>query len=89
VLQAVSLASGITKTAKANQVKVLRLTPGSATRTELVLNLQLMLNGKVNDVMLQPDDILFVPNNLRKELGIKTLDALAGTAATGVIYRLP
>jgi polysaccharide export outer membrane protein len=88
VLQAVSIASGISKTAKASQTKILRLTPGSLTRTEITVNLQNMMAGKGDDVALQPDDILYVPNNLKKELGMKTLDSLAGAGAMGVIYRL-
>jgi polysaccharide biosynthesis/export protein len=88
VLQAVSIASGISKTAKASQTKILRLTPGSLTRTEITVNLQNMMAGKGNDVALQPDDILYVPNNLKKEVGLKALDSLAGAGAMSVLYRL-
>jgi polysaccharide export outer membrane protein len=88
VLQAVSIASGISKTAKASQTKILRVTPGSLTRTEITVNLQNMMAGKGNDVALQPDDILYVPNNLKKEVGLKALDSLAGAGAMSVLYRL-
>jgi len=88
-LQAVSIANGLSKTAKATEAKILRLTPGSLTRSELPVNLKQMLAGKTGDVQLQADDILYVPNSVRKDLGMKTLEALAGTGTTGAIYRIP
>ena len=89
VLQAIGVTSGISKTAKASETKILRLTPGSSTRTEITVNLQSMLAGKGSDVPLQPDDILYVPNNLKKEVAMKTLDGLAGAGVAGALYRIP
>ncbi len=88
VLQAVSVASGLGKTAKSTAAKILRITPGSTTRTEIAVNLKTILAGKSSDVPLQPEDILFVPTSLRKDVALKTLEAMAGSA-TSVIYRIP
>ena len=89
VLQAISIAAGMTKIAKSSDAKILRLTPGSSARTEITVNLKFMLAGKVGDVALQPEDILYVPTSLKKDVALKTLDALAGAGTTGLIYRIP
>ena len=89
VLQAVSIASGLGKAAKSTEAKILRITPGSTTRTEVTVNIKAMLAGKSSDVALEPDDILFVPTSLKKDIGLKTLEALGGTGVTSMIYKLP
>jgi polysaccharide export outer membrane protein len=88
VLQAISIANGLGKTAKSTEAKILRLAPGSASRMEVPVNLKMMLVGRNNDIPMQADDILFVPTSLRKDLTIKTIEALAG-GTTGLIYRVP
>ena len=89
VLQAISIAAGLGKTAKSAEAKILRITPGSTTRTEVTVNLKAMLAGKLSDMAMEPDDILFVPNSLRKEIGLKTLETLGGTGVTSLLYKLP
>ena len=89
VLRAISIVSGMTKTAKSTEAKILRLTPGSTTRTEITVNLKKILAGKSDDVSLQSDDILYVPTSLKKDIALRTLESLGGSAVTSVIYRLP
>jgi polysaccharide export outer membrane protein len=89
VLQAVSIANGMSKTAKASDAKILRVTPGSTSRTELAVNLKTMFAGKSDDVPLKPDDILYVPNSLKKDVGLKTIEALGGAGVSSIIYRIP
>jgi polysaccharide export outer membrane protein len=88
VLQAIGIVAGLTRTAKATEAKILRVMPGSPTRVEVAVNLKTMLAGKTNDVALKPEDILFVPNSLRKDLAYQVFQSLGG-AATTPIYRLP
>ena len=61
VLQALSLASGLAKTAKPKDARILRLNPASAKRDEVPVDLKELLAGKIDDVTMQPNDILFVP----------------------------
>ena len=89
VLQAISVASGLGKTAKATQAKILRLTPGSPKRTEITVNLKAMLNGKGNDIDMQAEDILYVPTSLAKDVTLKTVDSLGGAGVMSVLYRVP
>lgn len=91
VLQALSLAEGLSRTAGPKHAKVLRPTPGGSERTEIPIDLTKVLEGKATDVPLQPEDILFIPNNTPKNVAIRSLETMInmGTAiGTGmVIYR--
>lgn len=83
-LQIVSLAGGVQRTAAMDKAKILRLVPGSpANRTEVALNIRRLMAGKVPDVLLQPNDILFIPNSGAKSAGFRTIDAIV-TVATGL-----
>ena len=88
VLQAVSLAEGLERTASPQKAKILRIAPGATRRAEVPLNLKKIFSGEMADVVLQPDDILFVPDSAQKRAALRTLEALMsiGTAAgAGVI----
>jgi polysaccharide export outer membrane protein len=85
-LQVVSLAEGTKKTAALNKAKILRTVPGSPNRTEIPVDLKLLMAGKGPDVQLQPDDILFVPGSGAKSAGYRTLDAIINAAAFAARY---
>jgi len=87
VLQAMSIAGGLGKTAKSKEAKILRVNPGVPKRTEVAVNLKDMLAGKMDDVSMQAEDILFVPNSAGKTLALRTLETVIGTGMTAVIYR--
>ncbi len=87
VLQAMSMAAGLDRNAYASRSRVLRFRDGSATRSEIPVNVERILAGKDQDVPLQPDDILFVPSNKTKAAALKAVEAMI-QAGTGVaIYR--
>lgn len=87
-LQVVALAQGLTRTAAANRAEILRLVPGTATRTQIPINLKQLLAGKGSDVSLQAEDILFVPNSDAKSAGFRTLDAIVNAATyTPILLR--
>jgi len=88
VLQAVSLAEGLERTASPQKAKILRIAPGATRRAEVPLNLKKIFSGEMADVVLQPDDILFVPDSAQKRAALRTLEALMSigtTAGAGVI----
>lgn len=89
VMQAIGIVNGFTKFAKSKAARILRLTEGSPTRTEITVNVQEMLRGKVADVPLEPNDILFVPSSLAKEIGFSTLQNATGAGLSSAIYRIP
>jgi polysaccharide export outer membrane protein len=85
-LQVLSLAQGTTSTAALDKAQIIRLAPGSPTRTQLAINLKQLLQGRVADVPLQPGDILFVPNSKLKAAGERTVQAIVNAATGAVIY---
>jgi polysaccharide biosynthesis/export protein len=88
VLQAVSMAEGLGRTANASHAKILRLEPGQEQqRTEVAVNLKKILDGTSNDVPLQAGDILFVPGSTAKKAGARTLEAVVQAAVGAAIWR--
>jgi polysaccharide export outer membrane protein len=86
VLQALALANGLTPNAARNDGKIIRPVPG-ANRVELAINLKELLNGKAKDMILQPEDILFVPTSYTKGAMKRTLESVVQMTTGMVIYR--
>jgi polysaccharide export outer membrane protein len=82
-LQILSLAEGLDKSAASSKARVMRTVPGKANRTEIPINLSKLMAGKVPDLQLKSDDILFVPNNAAKSVLNRTAEA-AITVGTGL-----
>jgi len=87
-LQILALAEGVEKTAAAKDAKIMRVVPGSNDRAEIPVDLKTILSGKLPDVALTADDILFIPESRAKAAGYRTLEALV-QAGTMVLYRVP
>lgn len=83
VLQAVSMAEGLDKEASGKSARILRQTGPGKERTEVMVNVEKILAGRAEDVSLQANDILFIPNSLAKSTGMRVLEA-ALQAGTGV-----
>jgi len=87
VLQAVALAGGVNNTAALNDAKVIRRQGDS--QHEVPIKLKKILQSKVADVALQPEDILFVPSSATKSAAYRGISAIV-SAATGVaIFSTP
>ena len=80
MLTLIAMAGGETATANLKEFQVIRQVP-DATRLEFAVNYKDIKSGKIKDVMMQPDDILVVPENNAKKL-------LQGTVGT-IIQMLP
>ena len=85
VLQALSLAEGLEKTAKPQDAKILRPVAGSSTRSEIPVDLKKVLTGQASDVALQTNDILFVPGSKAKGALLQTLTSIAQLGVSGAI----
>ena len=82
-LQALSMAEGFDKEASNNGAKILRRPPDGGERQEILVALGDILKGRKADVMMEPDDILFVPSSVGKRLALRSIEA-AITIGTGV-----
>jgi polysaccharide export outer membrane protein len=87
-LQILALAEGADKTAATKDARIMRMVAGSNDRSEIPVDLKTILRGKIPDVPLTADDILFVPASKAKAAGYRTIEALiqAGNVA---LYRVP
>lgn len=83
VLQALSMAEGLSPAASGAHAKVLRRT-GTSGRTEIAVNVKRILSGRDEDVMIQADDVLFIPTNTGKKVSIRALET-AISLGTGVL----
>jgi polysaccharide export outer membrane protein len=88
VVQLLAMAEGQTGTADLKGAKIIRPVPG-AQRIEIDVNLKDVMNGKTKDVVLQPEDILFVPESRPKNALTRTLDAMISMAPGMAVYRIP
>lgn len=83
LMQAVAMASGITRDAKTRLVKVYRRKPGTSEPDVITVNYDEIRAGRQKDVILQPFDIVEVDKS-RKSVGDVLLEFV-----TGVPNRVP
>ncbi|MFL6426997.1 MAG: polysaccharide biosynthesis/export family protein [Acidobacteriaceae bacterium] len=86
LLEALALAGGVTRTAKASQSRLIRRSPTG--REEMTVDLQKVLYGGGPDMLLTDGDIVFVPTSIRKTYTQQILTAAIGAATSYAIYRI-
>jgi polysaccharide export outer membrane protein len=87
IIQLLALAEGLGPTAAQKDARIIRPVPGSVAAVELEVNLKDMLDGKIKDVMLQPEDILFVPDSYARGAFRRTIDTVIQATTGLIIYR--
>jgi capsular exopolysaccharide synthesis family protein len=83
-LQALAVAGGVHTTARASQARLVRQTDDGSPR-EIQLALDDMRKGKVPDMVLQPEDILYVPFSYVKNVAV-SLPGIIATASASAVY---
>ena len=86
VTQAVALAGGWDKTAALTSARVLRA-DGGPQREQIPVNVKKVMENKSPDLQLKPDDILYVPNSMGKQIGARGLEAAIGIGTGVLIWR--
>jgi polysaccharide biosynthesis/export protein len=86
VLQALALAEGLNRTASSRHARILRATNTGGPRVESEIDVHQIMEGKLSDEALKPDDILFIPNSGPKSASFRALDALIATGSGVAIY---
>ena len=69
---------------------IYRKDPATNKRTEIPVQLAQIMARKSADVVLYPDDIIYIPENHSRKLTGSALDRIAGTGssvATALAYR--
>ena len=80
VLKLIAMAHGTTKFAKTSEVKIVRKA-ATGSLTEIPVPLNKIVALKSPDVILQPDDIVFVPTSKAKTTGAKSAEIAASLIA--------
>jgi polysaccharide export outer membrane protein len=86
VLRALSLAGGLGRTARPDKARIIRGAPAGSKPQEIAVNVKQIFNGKAEDIVLLPQDVLVIPTSSRKIFTTYSVPALVSAAAYGAIY---
>ena len=90
--QAVALAQGFTPVASSHHALIVRQSSSAQARREIPVDLDRILKGQDTDVVLTPNDILFVPNSGKKQtlkvMGEIAMATVNGIAIYGIGYKI-
>jgi len=84
VVQAVALASGLKSVASRHGL-VVRQSTSDRSRTEIPVDIGEMMAGKSTDVVMAPNDILYIPTSGAR-MSLKVMGDVAMAAANGVAF---
>lgn len=87
VLQALSLAEGLSPTAASRNGKIIRPETDGVRREEVAVNVRDILTGKLPDQPLRPDEILFIPGSKSKSVLMRGVEAAIYMGTGVVIWR--
>lgn len=88
VLKIVSLAGGLTPTAKPGSAVILRQAPGSAQRRQLPVDVKKIITLKSEDLTLERNDILYVPDSTGKHALRRSAEIAIAIATGAAIIRV-
>jgi polysaccharide export outer membrane protein len=89
VTQALASAEGYGATPAPKDAKIVRLNPDGNQRTDIPVNLTMVLAGKAEDIAMRPNDILVVPPSAPKKVALRITEAAIETATGVIIWRRP
>jgi polysaccharide biosynthesis/export protein len=81
VSQAIAMAGGMLPDSKHERVRIFRQTPGSPTKTEMLVDLKAIEKRQAEDITLRANDVVEVPSSTRKRVLHSLLNAIAPTAS--------
>jgi polysaccharide export outer membrane protein len=87
ILQLLALAQGTNYTAAKGSVRLIRTT--ATGRQEIPIDLKKIFASKAEDMKLQDNDILFVPNSMARSALKAVAGAAVPAAASATIYKVP
>jgi polysaccharide export outer membrane protein len=92
VVKAVAMAEGFSPVAGTHHGLIIRQSASEAARREVPVDVDEILAGKTTDVVLAPDDILYIPESRAKKtvkaMGQVAMALVNGIAIYGVGYRI-
>ena len=88
VLKAVALAHGLTNFAKSDAAVIMRNNPATGQKDAIPVRIKKIENHKSDDVPLQSNDILYVPDNKGMKALARGAEAAIGIGSGVAIYRV-
>jgi polysaccharide export outer membrane protein len=86
-LKILSLAGGLTRTAKSDHAVIVRK-DNQGQQHEVAVDLKKVLNRKAEDLQLQPSDILYVPDSGAKQALLRTIELGIALGSGVALYRV-
>lgn len=83
VLEAIASAGALNKTAKADKTRLIRKTSAGGV-TEIDLQLSSIERGKISDIPLQPNDVIYVPFSWMKNMALSASNIAASTSGAAI-----
>jgi polysaccharide export outer membrane protein len=87
--RAIAMAGGVKQDSKKDKVRIVRQEPGSATRTEILVDLQAIEKKRADDVALLPNDIIDVPLSGSKSFLRSLLSTVAPSLSSLPVRVIP
>lgn len=88
MLQAISLAGGVTKSAKQGAVRLIRKDASGAI-SDRRLSVGDLQEGKIPDFAMQAGDVVYVPFSFGRNLAVMGSGSIAASATSAMIYAVP
>jgi polysaccharide export outer membrane protein len=86
VLQAIALSEGLTRTAAKSDARIIHTDQQSGQRSERAIDLGRIMKGKAQDPLLEPRDIVFIPDSAAKTLLSRGTETAAQTLTGLLIF---
>ncbi len=87
VVSALAVAEGTLPTASAKNAKILRLARDGKNRVEIPVNLSKVLSGEHEDLLMKPEDVLFVPGSASKAAALRAAEVAIQLGTGMLIWR--
>jgi polysaccharide export outer membrane protein len=84
--QAIALAGGWDHSASLSGARILRA-DGGPTREQIPANVKKIMENKAPDLQMRPDDILYIPNSLTKQVSARGVEAAIGIGTGLLIWK--
>ena len=82
------MAEGPTTTANAKAAAILRTPPdGNPIRQKIPIDMKAVMAGKAEDIQLQPNDVLFIPDNTTRRAATRAAEIALTTISGLIIFR--
>ena len=89
VSRAIAMAGGPLRDSKTDKIHIVRKSPGSNGQSEMYVNLSAIAKKKEDDLVLQPNDIIEVPESTGKSLMRSLMGAVAPSVAQVPVRVIP